>query len=255
LTAIKEPKGQFQDDGPGHPVASCGRIIFMTWLFLAVAAFLATHTIPALPRLRSRLIAWLGWRSYMVAYSALSLLVIGWVAWAYRQAPYQPLWDYDPRLNWVPLLVMPWALVAISLGVVRPTPLSLSFFNDHRQFDPARPGLLRFSRHPLLWGFLLWAVAHMVPNGDAASLLLFGLLAVLSAAGMVGLDLKRRRSLGRDRWQALAIHCPIGPWPASGARWKITTRDGLAVVLGIALYGLILAFHQKVIGVSPFPPL
>jgi uncharacterized membrane protein len=237
------------------PDAPYGRIVFMIWLFLAVAAFLATHTIPALPRLRSRLIAWLGWRSYMVAYSALSLLVIGWVAWAYRQAPYLPLWDYDPRLNWVPLLVMPWALVAIALGVVRPNPLSISFFGDNGQFDPARPGLLRLSRHPLLWGFLLWALAHMVPNGDAASLLLFGLLAVLSTAGMVGLDLKRRRSLGRARWQALTAHCPIGPWPGPKTPWRLTARDGLALVLGVALYGLILAFHQSVIGVSPFPPL
>lgn len=227
----------------------------MIWLFMAVAAFLATHTIPALPRLRGRLIGLLGWRAYMVAYSLLSLVVISWVALAYRAAPYLPLWDYDPRLNWVPVLVMPWALIAVALGVTRPNPLSVSFVRDTTGFDPDRPGLLKMGRHPLLWGFLLWALAHMVPNGDAASLLLFGLLAGLSAAGMVGLDAKRRRSLGVERWQTLSAGCPLGPWQGTAGPWGLGWRDGLAVLLGLVLYGLILALHGMVIGVDPLPPL
>ena len=40
-------------------------------------------------------------------------------------------------------------------------------------------------RHPMLWGAVVWAVAHLVANGDVRSLVLFGGLAVWAVGSMV----------------------------------------------------------------------
>jgi uncharacterized membrane protein len=44
----------------------------------------------------------------------------------------------------------------------------------------------------VLWAFALWALAHIAPNGDLASLIFFGGFAALALAGMVVIDMKRR---------------------------------------------------------------
>ena len=61
--------------------------------------------------------------------------------------------------------------------------------------DPAT-GILRITRHPFLWGGLIWAVTHFIANGDLASLVLFGGFVVLTIAGPISIDRKRARKLG-----------------------------------------------------------
>lgn len=216
----------------------------MAFLLLAVLGFLLTHSIPALPRLRAALIAGLGWRGYLVGYSLLSLASLAWVAWAYHQAPYWPLWDYQPATRWVPVLVMPVVCCLWAIGFAVPNPFSLSLWRD--KAPPCGPvGLFALLRHPVLWGFFLWALAHMTANEDAASLLMFGLFAVLSLAGMIALDAKRRRQWGPERWQhAWAARQP--------RRWPC--RQLFALLAGVVLYGALFHLHEKIIGVSPLPP-
>ena len=60
------------------------------------------------------------------------------------------------------------------------------------------PGIAGITRHPLLWAFTLWALAHMAPNGDLAHVLLFGLFAVFGIAGMSALDRRKRKQWGAD---------------------------------------------------------
>lgn len=227
-------------------------------LVMAVAAFLVTHSVPALPKVRAALIRRLGRAGYMLGYSVLSLGVLVWMVLAFRQAPYVPVWDYDPVLNWVPLILMPVACMAAVAGLAEANPFSLSLWSVDRavqSFDPHRPGLLALTRHPALWGFAVWAVAHMVPNGDVASLILFGLLAVLAVGGMMGLDAKRRRSLGADHWSDLAARTSLWPGVAlwQKAALRLTRRQGWGGVIGLLLYGLLLSLHQWIIGVSPLP--
>lgn len=213
----------------------------MTHLVLAVLAFLASHMIPAVPALRGRLIGLLGWRGYLAGYSALSLAVLAWVAVAYVQAPYVEVWPYEPALRWVPVLVMPVASVLLVAGLARPNPLSVSLWRSHGVGEAA--GLFGLLRHPVPWAFALWAAAHAVPNGDAASLILFGLLAVLSVGGVFGLDVKRRRVLGADRWAALARRQP-----------RVTGAELAGVAGGLILYAVLAALHEPVIGIAPWPP-
>ena len=39
---------------------------------------------------------------------------------------------------------------------------------------PAGGQLYAKYRHPMLWGFFVWAISHLLVNGDLASILLFG---------------------------------------------------------------------------------
>jgi uncharacterized membrane protein len=63
--------------------------------------------------------------------------------------------------------------------------------------------MVRITRHPFLWGVALWAVVHLIVNGDLASLILFGSLLVLAVGGTVSIDAKRRRNFG-DQWTRFA---------------------------------------------------
>ncbi|MGC2857515.1 NnrU family protein [Novispirillum sp. DQ9] len=228
----------------------------MTQLILAVVVFLLTHMIPALPRLRAGLVASMGRRVYLGAYSVLSLVVLAWVGHAYAQAPYVPLWDHEPRLAWVPAVVMFPALLLVTAGLVRPNPLSLG---RAAGYDPTRPGVLAVVRHPVPWGLALWAGAHMAANGDVAAWILFGLLLILSLGGMAGLDAKKKRQLGEAEWRRLAAATSAWPFQALLAgrvrpRLRATGGTVMIVVIAAALYRLILALHEPVIGVSPWPP-
>jgi uncharacterized membrane protein len=53
--------------------------------------------------------------------------------------------------------------------------------------EPAR-GVLRITRHPVMWGVGLWAAVHLVANGDLASLLFFGGFLLTALGGAWHLD-------------------------------------------------------------------
>lgn len=216
---------------------------------LAFALFLLAHALPARPAWRARLVAGMGERRYLALYTLVSLALLYWLITAAGRAPYMPLWPMAPWQVWVPNLVMPlvFLLVALGLGIANP----FSFGGDARlAFDPERPGVLRLTRHPLLLAIGLWAVAHMVPNGDLAHVLLFGGMALLAVLGMAMLDRRRRRQWGEARFALLARNTSS---PAT-LPWRLPTGLPLGRAMLAALaYLLMLALHPHLFGVSPLP--
>lgn len=214
-------------------------------LVLAVAVFLASHSLTNRPGFRRRAEAALGGsRGFTVAYSVLSLLLLAWMIAAYIHAPTLLLWGQEPWMRWVPPLVMPVVCVLAVAGLTMPNPFSIG--PGARGFDPARPGILRLTRHPVLWAAGLWAGAHVVPNGDVAALILFAPMLLLALAGPAMLDRKRRRVLGFEEWSALAAipRDPVAMLREVG--WK-------RILGGLLLYAALLHLHEPVIGVSPLP--
>lgn len=88
---------------------------------------------------------------------------------------------------------MPFACVLLALGIGIPNPFSIAGAGSAR-FDPARPGVLALTRHPVLWSTVLWSGAHVVPNGDVATATLFGAFAAMGLFGMRALDARRQRA-------------------------------------------------------------
>jgi len=70
----------------------------MSWLGygLVFAAFFATHSVPLRPPVRDRLEAWLGRRGLAIAYSSLSLGMLGLLIHAAGRAPRVMLWSASP---------------------------------------------------------------------------------------------------------------------------------------------------------------
>lgn len=227
--------------------------VFMVNLFLAVAVFLLTHSLPAARPLRTRIVGVMGRGPYLVGYSILSLAVLVWVAVAYANAPYVPVRDYHAWTAWVPLLLMPWACILGVTAFLVPNPLSVGV--RRHAFDPERPGVLAITRHPLMWAFVLWSGSHLIANEDLASLVLFGLLLVLSLVGPYGLDAKARRSLGEAEWRRLSARTSNWPLAAifSGrARLRQAWPGWKPVIVGVVLYVALLHAHGPVIGVVPW---
>jgi uncharacterized membrane protein len=86
-------------------------------------------------------------------------------------------------------------------------------------------GIVRITRHPFLWGVALWAIVHLIVNGDLASFILFGSLLALALGGTVSIDAKRRRVFP-DQWAQFASATSIVPFAAI-----ITGRNRLGPAL------------------------
>ena len=226
----------------------------MTDLLLVLFVFIAFHIIPAIRPVRRFLVNALGMKMYVGLYSAVSVGRLVLVGFAYADADSEILWMQWPWTRWVPVLTMPLACLFLVSAVSEPNPLSVGV--KGMRFEPARPGTLSITRHPLLWGLLLWAGAHLFPNGDTASLVLFGLFLGLSLAGLWSVEHKKRKDLGAGAWAGLANRTSIVPFVAilSGrARLDFKGIGPWRVVAAALLYTGILHTHELVIGVSPFP--
>lgn len=210
----------------------------------AFAAFFLTHSIPIRPPLRPWAVARLGHAGFGIAYSALSLAVLAWLIAAAGRAPYVPLWDWAPWQNHVVLAVMLPVCVILSLAIARPNPFSLGGAQNDR-FDPARPGIVRLTRHPLLLALGIWSAAHILPNGDLAHVILFGTFAGFAMLGGRLVDRRRQRDMGQ-RWHDL--RAALSECPAS---LSLTADTLLRLAAGLMLYAGLIWLHPLVIGVDP----
>ncbi len=87
------------------------------------------------------------------------------------------------------------------------------------------------AKHPMLAGIKIWALAHLLANGDLGSIVLFG--SFLAWAVFDRISVKRRGSQG----------------PLGGREGK-PINDVIVVVLGVAIYlALLFGGHAYLIGV------
>lgn len=216
-------------------------------LVAAVLVFLAAHSLTNLRPLRDTAMAVLGKGGFYGIYSVLSTALLVWVVAAALAAPVVVVWPQQGWMRWAPSLAMPWACLLWVAGMTAPNPFSIG--PGGKRFDPARPGILRLTRHPIIWGLGLWSGAHLIPNGTVAGLLLFGPLFVLCLLGARILDAKRRRQLGDEDWERLAQ--PL----AGPVDWRRLLAEVGAVRLlaGVGLVPVLMLLHPLVIGLSPFP--
>ena len=206
--------------------------------------------VPAIPALRAKLVAAMGRRAYLVLYSLVSLLTLAWLFHAALQLNFVPLWDPAPWQAWFPLILTPLALVLLLAGLTSPNPASITL----RKPD-LRPGAITtVTRHPVLWGFALWAGSHLVPNGDLRSLLLFGALLAFALLGMLITDRRSRRRLG-TQWVEVDRTTSVLPFAAALAgrtRLRFDRPLALGILISAALTAwLLLGGHAALFGADP----
>ncbi len=188
----------------------------MTKLILGLVLFLGMHGFTTLRGPRARLAAVLGEVGYKIAYSVVSLLgfyllVSGFGA--YRAGGMIPLWDPPLGLrHGVSLLMLPAMVLLVAT------------------YAPA--GFIKTrAKHPMLAAVKLWALSHLLANGDLGSIVLFG--AFLAWAVYARISLKRR--------DGAPVIVPAG--------WGL--GDAIALVVGTGLWaGFLFGLHGWLIGVA-----
>ena len=98
--------------------------------------------------------------------------------------------------------------------------------------------------HPMLLGVTLWGIAHLISNGDLASVLLFGSLPLWAVVKIVSLERIRHRARVASGQSAL----PPALRPA--LQW-----DAAAIVLGVIAYAVFLVFHGQMFGLALIAPV
>ncbi len=146
--------------------------------------------------------------------STASLILL---VFAFAKAPVVQVWSPPDWTRWVAIVLMLPAFVFMVAAFV--------------------PGKIKERlKHPFLVAIKTWALAHLIANGDLASMILFA--SFLAYAVYDRITLKHREGTS------------LIPIPATGP----PLNDVVAVVLGTVLYLMILFWlHQLVIGVSPIP--
>jgi uncharacterized membrane protein len=182
----------------------------MWLLILGWILFLGAHLSPGVFGQRERLVTWLGEGRFTGLYIATSVIGMSCIIAGKYIAPFVNVW-YPPV----------WARDVAGLLVLAGFILLFALFLP--------TNLRRLTRHPMLLGIACWGVAHLVANGDLASMIFFGGFSAYALISFVSLI--RRGKTGDSRHQ---------PW------W----RDLLVVMAGGAAYGLVLWLHPVLFGVA-----
>lgn len=195
-------------------------------LIVASAYFLLIHFGVSGTRLRDGLVARLGAGPYRGAFALASLIGLVWMSYAFRHAPAVELWGLLLGFRPAASVLVFIAFLFVVIGITTPSPTRVGMESKVGQGPEAARGMVRITRHPFLWGVALWALVHLVVNGDLASLILFGSLFVLAVGGTFSIDAKRRRSFG-EQWTRFANVTSDFPFAAIAAG---RNRLGLALV-------------------------
>lgn len=180
----------------------------MLLLILGVALWWAAHLFK---RLAPDARATMGDKSKGIVALVLAVSIVLMI-FGYRMAEGTVFWGRSPAMTGINNLLMVFALYFSSPG-------------------PKKGALFYRMRHPMLTGFLLWAVAHLLVNGDTESFVLFGGLGLWAIVSMIVIN---RAEPG---WTP----------PAKGS----IAKDGIFLVASLVLL-VVIGYIHGLIGPAPF---
>jgi uncharacterized membrane protein len=148
---------------------------------------------------------------------------------------------------------MPISFILLACGLFANNPTVVGMYRLLKNADPAR-GIIRVTRHPVMWAFLLWALAHLLARGDAKSLLFFGSFAVLASVGTLLMDRRKQQSLGENwaRFAAVSSNLPFLAIVQGRNRFDAGEIGWRNPAIGLALYALFFWFHPALFGIRAY---
>jgi uncharacterized membrane protein len=190
----------------------------LTILIIGLAIFIATHVFVTRREARAALIARIGIMPYRGLFSLVAIVAVGLIAWGferYMHTGYTQIWTPPSWMRHVTVGLVWVAVVLMTAGYIR-------------------GNIYRKLKHPFLAGVKLWALAHLLSNGDLGGIILFG--AILAWAVYDRISLKHRVDAG-------------SPVIRTGG----LASDVIAVVVGTLIYlALGFLFHPLFIGIPVF---
>lgn len=191
----------------------------MTLLLLGIVIFLGMHLVRVVaPGLRASVIERQGKGAWMGIYAVISLVGLLLIIYGFGEARAVTGMLYNPPvfLKHISLLLMLLAFICLAAGLLPAGRIAVAV------------------KHPQVLSIKIWALAHLLANGETSSVLLFG--SFLAWAVILRISLKRRERAGE---KVLPV-------------FRSTSNDLLAVVIGIVAYGLFVwKLHEWLIGVAP----
>jgi len=226
-------------------------------LLAAALSFAGLHLGISGTAARGLLVEQLGERSYRALFSLGSAASLFWLARAYSHAYLtdNPVYWTLPYAQHIAGPVMGFALFLAVPGVLSPTPTALSRRSLLLLLEPEPRGMQRITRHPFLWGVLIWATFHMLANGDAASIVLFSTFWIVAAFGTRSIDRKRARKFG-DSWLQYRTCTSNVPFAAiASGRTRLAVREiGVwRLLLAVAVFCALVSVHLRLFHAYPLP--
>lgn len=210
----------------------------MIGLALAATSFVGTHFLLSHP-LRRPLVARMSEGPFRGIYTLVSFVTLGLTIWVYHSlGRQQPLWTLG-EAGWVVATLLMWLGAILFAG---------SFIGN-----PALPGtrgprgrtatgVMAITRHPMMWGFAIWAVVHMMMVATPKALILDAAILFLALVGSMMQDRKKQALLGKD-WHDWTAQTAFFPF-ARGLR-----NPGLfAFAAGTALFLIATWLHPFPVG-------
>jgi uncharacterized membrane protein len=191
-------------------------------LHAASIAFVGGHFALSHP-LRAPLVKALGEKGFLGLYSLISLASFGWMIWAFRAVGPggDTYWNATGNLGWAIASVLTVIALVLLLGSLKGNP-ALPETSAAAVSTAKAKGVFAVTRHPMMWGFALWAAAHILIMPTPRTIVLAGSLLILALLGAHLQDRKKEALLGVAwaRWEAKTSYWPrLGK--LAGAGWGL----------------------------------
>ena len=212
----------------------------MACLALAAAAFVGTHFLLSHP-LRAPLVGRIGELAFRGLYSVVALATFAALIWVYGDLGDQaPLWVADDAA-WLAATVLMWVGSILFVGSLVRNP-ALPGARLERGAAPV--GVFAITRHPMMWGFAIWAIVHLIVVATPKALIFDGAILLLALAGSVGQDRKKAKLMG-ERFHEWSTQTAFVPF-ARGAAYP-----GTVALVGGTLLFLIASWAHGPLGGMP----
>ena len=182
----------------------------MILMIAGTILFFGIHALPFHTGWRNTLINKTGEKPYKGIFSLVALTGLLLIGLGYSTANYHEIWPPVEHARSIALIIMPLTFILLASANMK----------SH---------IRRLLKHPMSIGIMLWSGAHLLANGDQASILLFGSFFIYALISMISAEMRLKY---------------LGDGSAS------LKFDAIAVISGILLYALVLSAHGLLFGVS-----
>lgn len=195
-------------------------------LFFSSIAFVGLHFLLSHP-LRGSLVRAMGERGFQALYSLIALITFGGMIYYYRKIGREPaIWDLG-EAGWIVATILMWLGSILFVGSFVRNP---ALPGARLARGLAATGVFAITRHPMMWGFALWAITHLIVVGTAKAMVFDGAILILALLGSAGQDKKKAKLMG-ERFHEWTAHTAFFPF-ARG----IANPGAVALIGGTILF-------------------
>jgi uncharacterized membrane protein len=226
----------------------------------ALALFVLMHVGVSATGLRARIVSRIGEGPYRGLFSLASLALLAWLVMGFgvmRADPFDPLnetlWRPPLWLHWPAIIIIALGFLLGVSGLLSPGPTLAGFeARALAQDEPAR-GALRITRNPFLWGVALWALGHLLANGERWAVMLFGALGAMVLFGARSID-RKGAARNPELWAKFAAATSNIPFAAivQGRNKLVVSELWWRLLAAIAVFLIVGFAHRSLFGAAVF---